>query len=77
MTQPTDDPRFREVEGICALIMRLPSGVLASCSSGYSFHESRRLRVMPEHVWFCRCRWSQPVDSRAQHTFTVIIVLYR
>ena len=52
ITQPTDDPRFREVEDLCSFTLRFPSGVLASCSSGYSFHESRQLRVMAEGGWF-------------------------
>ena len=52
LTQPSDDPRFREGEDICAFTMRFPSGVLASCSSGYSFHENRQLRVMAEQGWF-------------------------
>jgi predicted dehydrogenase len=46
LTQPKDDPRFREVEDLCAFTLRFPSGVLASCSSGYSYHENRFLRVM-------------------------------
>ena len=46
LTQPRDDVRFREVEDLCAFTLRFPSGVLATCSSGYSFHESRQMRVM-------------------------------
>jgi predicted dehydrogenase len=46
LTQPTDDARFREVEDLCAFTLRFPSGVLASCSSGYSYHENRFLRLM-------------------------------
>ena len=46
ITQPKDDPRFREVEDLCAFTLRFPSGVLASCSSGYSYHENRFLRLM-------------------------------
>jgi predicted dehydrogenase len=48
MTQPKDDPRFREIEDICAFTLRFPSGVEASCVSGYSFHETRKLFVMSE-----------------------------
>jgi predicted dehydrogenase len=47
-TQPKDDNRFREIEDICAFTLRFPSGVEASCVSGYSFHETRRLFVMSE-----------------------------
>ena len=46
ITQPKDDPRFREVEDLCTFTLRFPSGVLASCSSGYSYHENRFLRLM-------------------------------
>ncbi len=46
ITQPKDDPRFREVEDLCAFTLRFPSGVLASCSSGYSYHENRFLRLL-------------------------------
>ena len=46
ITQPKDDPRFREIEDLCAFTMRFPSGVLATCSSGYSYHENRFLRLM-------------------------------
>jgi predicted dehydrogenase len=45
-TQPTDDPRFREVEDICTFTLRFPSGVLATCGSGYSYHENRFLRLL-------------------------------
>ena len=47
-TQPKDDPRFREIEDLCAFTLRFPSGVEASCVSGYSFHETRKLYVMSE-----------------------------
>ena len=46
VTQPKDDPRFSQVEDLCVFTLRFPSGVLASCSSGYSYHENRFLRVM-------------------------------
>ncbi len=46
ITQPKDDPRFREVEDLCAFTLRFPSGLIASCSSGYSYHENRFLRLM-------------------------------
>ena len=44
ITQPKDDPRFREIEDICTFTLRFPSGVLATGSSGYSFHEIRQIR---------------------------------
>ena len=52
ITQPKDDPRFREIEDVAAFTLRFPSGVLASGSSGYSFHESRQLRCMAADAWF-------------------------
>jgi predicted dehydrogenase len=52
LTQPKDDPRFREVEDVVSFTLRFPSGVLASCQSGYSFHEQRALRVMAADGWF-------------------------
>ena len=51
ITQPKDDPRFAEVEDICAFTLRFPSGVVASCTTGYSHHESRYMRVMMRDAW--------------------------
>ena len=45
-TQPKDDPRFREVEDLAAFTLRFPSGIIATCMSGYSHHENRQLRVL-------------------------------
>ena len=45
-TQPANDPRFREIEDLCTFTLRFPSGVLATCGSGYSYHENRFLRLM-------------------------------
>jgi predicted dehydrogenase len=52
ITQPKDDPRFREIEDICSFTLRFPSGIFAAGSCGYSYHESRTLRVMAETGWF-------------------------
>ncbi len=46
LTQPKDDPRFREVEDTCAFTLRFPSGIIAQCSTSYSAYESRHLRMM-------------------------------
>ena len=46
ISQPANDPRFREVEDLCTFTLRFPSGVLAVCGSGYSYHENRFLRLM-------------------------------
>lgn len=51
-TQPKHDPRFREIEDIATFTLKFPSGVLASGSCGYSFHESRQLRCMAADAWF-------------------------
>ena len=49
LTRPKGDNRFKEVEDVVSFNLRFPSGALAHCSSGYSFHESRWLRVhMPD-----------------------------
>jgi predicted dehydrogenase len=51
-TQPKDDPRFREVEDIAMFTLRYPSGTVANCASGYSFHQSNHIRVQNEAAWF-------------------------
>lgn len=52
ITQPKDDPRFREIEDVATFTLTFPSGVVASGSSGYSFHDSRQLRCMATDAWF-------------------------
>ncbi len=52
MTQPKTDPRFREIEDVALFTLRFPSGIIATGASGYSFHESRQLRVHAEQGWF-------------------------
>ncbi len=51
IVQPKDDPRFKEVEDLCSFTLRFASGVLASCSSGYSYRENRFLRLMGSEAW--------------------------
>ena len=51
VTRPKDDPRFTEIEDIAAFTLRFPSGVIAQCTSGYSLHESRQMRVMMRDAW--------------------------
>ena len=46
LTQPRDDPRFREIEDAVSFTLRFPGDVLAQCLCGYSFHETRTLSVM-------------------------------
>ena len=45
------NPLFREVEEIMSWQMRFPSGIIATCSTNYFTHESRRYRVMSEKGW--------------------------
>ncbi|WP_419730878.1 Gfo/Idh/MocA family protein [Lichenicola sp.] len=52
MTHPANDPRFQQVEDIAMFTLRFPSGIVASGTSAYSFHESRFLRVHAETGWF-------------------------
>ena len=52
ITQPKDDPRFREIEDIATFTLRFPSGVLATGSSGYSFHEVRQIRCAAAEASF-------------------------
>ena len=52
LTQPKNDRRFHEIEDICTFTLRFPSGIFASGSTGYSFHESRHLRIMATDAWF-------------------------
>ena len=49
--QPKDDPRFREVEESCTFLLRFPSGLLATCSSGYGAHRTQFLRLEGERQW--------------------------
>ena len=49
--QPTDDPRFREVEESCSFLMKFPSGLIAACSSGYGAHRSQGLRLEGDQGW--------------------------
>ena len=50
-TQPKDDPRFREVEETCGFTLRFPSGLIATCVTGYGVHRSQFLRVEGDKSW--------------------------
>ncbi len=52
VTRPAGDKRFAEVEDVSLFTLRFPSGEIATGSAGYSFHESRQLRVHAESGWF-------------------------
>jgi predicted dehydrogenase len=49
--RPGDDPRFAEVPDRMVFQMRFPSGVLASCSCGFSSGVGRRYRVFYDKSW--------------------------
>lgn len=49
--QPTNDPRFREVEATCSFSLRFPSGLVAACNSGYAGHHSQMLRLEGADAW--------------------------
>ena len=50
-TQPKDDPRFREVEETCGFTLRFPSGLIATCTTGYGVHRTQFLRVEGDKAW--------------------------
>ncbi len=49
--QPTGDPRFAEVEASCSFTLRFPSGLLASCNTGYAAHKSQWARIEGSESW--------------------------
>ena len=49
--QPTADPRFKEVEATCNFTLRFPSGLLASCNTGYAAHNSQFARLEGSDSW--------------------------
>ena len=51
ITQPKDDPRFKEVEDIASFTLAFPSGVIGIGTSAYSIHEARSLKVMGSKGW--------------------------
>lgn len=49
--QPEGDPRFTEVEAVCNFTLRFPSGLVASCNSGYAAHRSSFARMEGAQSW--------------------------
>jgi predicted dehydrogenase len=49
--QPRDDPRFAEVEETCSFTAKFPSGMIATCSTGYGAHRSQFLRLEGDKGW--------------------------
>ena len=49
--QPQGDPRFTDVEATCNFTLRYPSGLVASCSSGFAAHRSSFARMEGSDSW--------------------------
>lgn len=49
--QPQGEPRFAEVEATCTFTLRFPSGLLATCNTGYAAHSSQFLRLEGSEAW--------------------------
>jgi predicted dehydrogenase len=49
--QPSDDPRFTEVEQSVQFILRFPSGFNATCVSSYASHKSQFFRLQGDKGW--------------------------
>jgi predicted dehydrogenase len=49
--QPTDDPRFKEVEATCSFSLNFGDGYIATCSTGYDAHKSQFLRLEGTDAW--------------------------
>jgi predicted dehydrogenase len=51
IVQPSNDPRFAEVESSCNFMLRFPSGFLAICNTGYAAHRSSFGRIEGSDGW--------------------------
>jgi predicted dehydrogenase len=51
ISSPADDPRFATVEDQVSFILRFPSGVLATCATGYDGHKQAALAVNCQTGW--------------------------
>ena len=49
--QPSNDPRFSEVEMTCSFTAKFPSGLIATCNTGYGAHRSQFLRLEGDKAW--------------------------
>ena len=80
--QPTDNPKFREVEQSVTWTMRFPNGVLANCSTAYDYQDTKRFRVFFEKGWLeldpatdyyrHEMKISHPVPKRGQQPGDVV-----
>jgi predicted dehydrogenase len=48
---PRDDDRFSTVEDTVAFMLQFPSGTIAQCSTSYTAHESKDMRVRLGEAW--------------------------
>jgi predicted dehydrogenase len=48
LRQPTDDPRFREVEESVSFMLGFPDGIIANALTSYGAHKTTTLRVLGE-----------------------------
>jgi predicted dehydrogenase len=67
MYSDPQDPRFREVEDNVAFTLRFPSGVLAACTSSYSYQSVKRGRVFGDQAWL----ELDPLSDYEEHTMTI------
>ncbi|GAA4357170.1 Gfo/Idh/MocA family oxidoreductase [Hymenobacter saemangeumensis] len=61
------DPRFKEVEDNIHFTLRFPSGVLATCTSSYSYESVKRGRVFGDKAWLDL----DPLSDYYEHTLKV------
>ncbi|AYA36923.1 gfo/Idh/MocA family oxidoreductase [Hymenobacter oligotrophus] len=62
-----NDPRFKEVEDNVAFTLRFPSGVLAACTSSYSYETVKRGRVFGDKGWLDL----DPLSDYDKHTMKI------
>ena len=51
IARPQGDPRFTEVEAVSNFTLRFPSGLVASCNSGFAAHRSSFARMEGAESW--------------------------
>ncbi len=80
--QPTDNPKFKEVEQSVVWTMHFPGGVLTNCSTAYDYQDTKRFRVFFERGWLeldpatdyyrHNMKISHPVPKRGQEPSDVV-----
>lgn len=66
-TKPGNDPKFAEVEQSVVWTMRFPGNVLTTCTTSYSYQETKRFRVFFEKGWLDL----DPATDYYKHNMTV------